>query len=343
MKYRLLLLLETLKSLFCLIFSRAKNRVILIGTPLHGNLGDHAIALSLCDLFNQNNIQFVEVLGAVYRKFPNIFASFITKTDTICICGGGFLGSLWTVEDDMVLSVLEKFKNNKIIIAPQSIFFYENDVARIERTKTIYTNCKDLTVFLRENNSYELCKILFADMKIKIQKCPDIVFSLNFTTGIEKTRENKVLLCFRTDKEQVLSDFDEKLLKEKIVQKKLSFEDISTVVPYAISSVARKREVLSILCKIASSKLVITDRLHAMIFCYITETPCIVFDNISRKVSGVYEWIKDCDYIRYCATFDVEKIDFNLKGGKRKDFSIEFAPLLEELGQCTKIQEAENE
>ena len=116
-----------------------------------------------------------------------------------------------------------------------------------------------------------------------------------------------------------------------------------TVVPYAISSVARKREVLSILRKIASSKLVITDRLHAMIFCYITETPCIVFDNISRKVSGVYEWIKDCDYIRYCATFDVEKIDFNLKGGKRKDFSIEFAPLFEELGQCTKIQEAENE
>src|SRR5699024_1734022 len=47
----------------------------------------------------------------------------------------------------------------------------------------------------------------------------------------------------------------------------------------------------------STSKLVVTDRLHGMIFSLITGTPCIAFDNISKKVSGVYEWFKDTGYI----------------------------------------------
>ena len=47
----------------------------------------------------------------------------------------------------------------------------------------------------------------------------------------------------------------------------------------------------------ANHKLILTDRLHGMIFAAITGTPCIAFDNCSRKVSGVYEWIKNIGYI----------------------------------------------
>ena len=45
-------------------------------------------------------------------------------------------------------------------------------------------------------------------------------------------------------------------------------------------------------------KLVITDRLHGMLFSAITHTPCIAIDNLSRKVSGVYEWIKALPYVK---------------------------------------------
>lgn len=47
------------------------------------------------------------------------------------------------------------------------------------------------------------------------------------------------------------------------------------------------------------AQLVITDRLHAMIFAAITETPCIAMDNKSKKVKGVYEWIRDLPYVQY--------------------------------------------
>lgn len=331
MKYKFLFVLEFIKSFLALLFVRAARRVVLIGTPLHGNLGDHAIALALCDYFRQNGVRYVEITGAVYRKFPRVLNARIRKSDTICICGGGFLGSLWTAEDDMVLSVLEKFKSNKIVIAPQSVFFYENDSARIERTKCIYGNCKDLSVFLRERNSYELVKNLLSGTGVKISLVPDIVFRLD-TRAVPKLSPNgKILLCFRTDKEKIISDEQKSRLVQRIRQSGFEYEEIDTVLPHNVPRCMRKKEVYALLAKIRAARLVIADRLHAMLFAYITETPCYVFDNISRKVSGVYKWITDAEYIRYCAAFDESAIDFDLLRGKRKNFSAEFAPLFAEL------------
>ena len=48
-----------------------------------------------------------------------------------------------------------------------------------------------------------------------------------------------------------------------------------------------------------AAELVITDTLHAMILCTITGTPCLAYDNISHKVSGVYEWIRQIPYIHF--------------------------------------------
>ena len=48
----------------------------------------------------------------------------------------------------------------------------------------------------------------------------------------------------------------------------------------------------------SSSKLVVTDRLHGMIFSAITNTPCICFDNKNGKVSAQYEWIRNNSYVK---------------------------------------------
>ena len=56
-----------------------------------------------------------------------------------------------------------------------------------------------------------------------------------------------------------------------------------------------------------SSKLVITDRLHAMIFAAITETPCVVILSKSHKVKGVYQWIKHLNYIKLVENLDTLK------------------------------------
>ena len=49
----------------------------------------------------------------------------------------------------------------------------------------------------------------------------------------------------------------------------------------------------------ARSEIVITDRLHGMIFAAITGTKCIVLNSKSPKIKGCFEWIKDLKYIYF--------------------------------------------
>lgn len=57
----------------------------------------------------------------------------------------------------------------------------------------------------------------------------------------------------------------------------------------------------------SESRLIITDRLHGMIFAYITKTPAIVLPNSNFKITGCYEWIKECGYIKMVDNSDFEE------------------------------------
>ena len=52
----------------------------------------------------------------------------------------------------------------------------------------------------------------------------------------------------------------------------------------------------------AAARLVVTDRLHGMIFSAITGTPCVVLSNYNHKVRGTYEWISYLPYIKFAGS-----------------------------------------
>ena len=60
----------------------------------------------------------------------------------------------------------------------------------------------------------------------------------------------------------------------------------------------REKELLKLIELISHSGFVVTDRLHGMIMSIISGTPCIALDNSSKKVSGVYEFIKDISTVK---------------------------------------------
>ena len=76
---------------------------------------------------------------------------------------------------------------------------------------------------------------------------------------------------------------------------------------YVTPELKRKKVIYKKLKKFAKSKIVITDRLHGMIFAYLTQTPCIVFSNYNHKVIGTYEWIKDVNYIELANIDNMEE------------------------------------
>ncbi|WP_304309931.1 polysaccharide pyruvyl transferase family protein [Bifidobacterium tibiigranuli] len=47
------------------------------------------------------------------------------------------------------------------------------------------------------------------------------------------------------------------------------------------------------------AELIITDRLHGMVFAALAGTPCIAFNNTDHKVQGVYEWLSSLPYITF--------------------------------------------
>uniref|UniRef100_UPI0025E5D116 polysaccharide pyruvyl transferase family protein n=1 Tax=Thomasclavelia sp. TaxID=3025757 RepID=UPI0025E5D116 len=53
-----------------------------------------------------------------------------------------------------------------------------------------------------------------------------------------------------------------------------------------------KNEITKKLNEISCFKFIITDRLHAMVLARIVNVPCFFIDNKTKKISGVYSWIK---------------------------------------------------
>ena len=71
-------------------------------------------------------------------------------------------------------------------------------------------------------------------------------------------------------------------------------------VPYGVPAEVREFEVERKFDEFRRARLVITDRLHGMIFAAITGTPCIALNNSSGKVEGVWSlWLRHLDYVKF--------------------------------------------
>lgn len=284
-----------------------KERIILIGTPEHGNLGDHLIAEGEIEFLQDrfSDYKIIEITGEHYRYQRNQIQNLVKSEDVIVITGGGFLGSLWMIEEEMVRDIIECFDDNKIVIFPSTIYFENNDFGRreLEKSKKIYRKHKDLSICVRDEKSINMAKQLLGEENSnKIIYTPDIALYLNKTQ--ESPNREGILFCLREDKEKVLSDIDTEEIKRSAKDKGISIKRTSTVIPRQVKKESRDMELQAILGEFRESRLVITDRLHGMVLAAITGTPCIAMDNSSGKVKGVYAWIKYLNYITFANDVD---------------------------------------
>lgn len=160
-----------------------------------------------------------------------------------------------------------------------------------------FYNQENITIAAREEQSFNIMKELYP--KANILLTPDIVLSMG-VQEFENDR-NGVLLCFRDDQEKGLDNRDIYKLVCRLKRQGYDCSMTSMIYHQCITEGMWGEE-------IASSKLLITDRLHGMIFAALTQTPCIVFGNNHHKVFGVYQWIKELPYIQFVFSVD-EAVD----------------------------------
>lgn len=278
------------------VFKDNPKSVFLLLTPEHGNIGDQGIALAETILLNNLGIQYIELTGRKLEqmKIRNQFSAL--NGFPILLNGGGYLGTIWMDSENIARSIILNNPDSPIMFLPNTIYYEDSDIGRREfqKSKIIYNGHKNLCLYAREQSSYN--KMLRAYKNVKL--IPDVVLSLDpYSFNIER---KGCLLCLRSDREKTrTNDDDDHLISiiNELFPDQYSFTDMIGQEYIPVNK--RKAAVEGKLNEFCGAELVITDRLHGMIFCALSGTPCIVINSQSPKIKGCYEWIKDLEYIKF--------------------------------------------
>lgn len=325
-------------SLFAFLLYGRKKDFLLLCTPTHGNLGDQAIALAEISFLKNEGFSFFEITAENLDGYYKFYSRYSGTNQKILVHGGGFLGSIWPKEELRFRNIIISFLNKKIIVLPQTITFDFSKKTTEEFFNESY-NCykqhSNIVFFFRDSNSIKFVEKYMNDLNFFY--VPDIVLSYKKFNSNNIRNENIIFLK-RHDVEKQMSDDDEKMLihtlKEFYPQSEIKYSD--TCLNQPIFPFMRKKMVERKFAEIASYKFVVTDRLHGMIFAYLTDTPCLALNNQNGKVKSVFQWLEKNETIVFCN--NINNIEKQIKDFANKsinnstiDFSPYFKNLKEEL------------
>lgn len=270
---------------------------------VHGNMGDQALGYCRRIFLKRIGVPEQDIVEYTSRDrmryWPQI-CKVHSEKDVIILRGGGFWGDLWLDGFEAILQYIAQFSANQIVVFPQSVYFGTTPASNnlLAKSQEILQRANRVCLFARDFHSFELLNRYYPFCKTFVT--PDTV--LSYKPRLEpKTNREGILLCLRNDKEKnpamdrIRSDLTQILQR---INDKIIYQDTS--IDFNLQRLAERDKKLYELWRVfAGAKLVITDRLHGMIFAAITETPCIVFDNLDGKVGEQYKWIQDLPYVTF--------------------------------------------
>ena len=265
-----------------------KKNIYLFMIPEHGNIGDYAIAYAEEKLIRKflPDFNLITISLAEWSVMEQEIRINMRDDSVIVITGGGFFGDLWS-SGMKSKEIAEAFPNNKVIFFPNNLTYRECDWYNSSSVLVDMDWLKqhnNVFIFLREKGSYEF-------IKKYTERCylaPDMAMLLHFP-NLEKKRHNKILLILRNDSEK--SFIYEKDLKRVLNENGISYDEEDIHQGRYISWEEGKKLLDEIVKRIQKYDLVITDRLHGMILSTISETPCIAYDSLTKKIRRTYDWI----------------------------------------------------
>lgn len=276
-----------------------KNNIYVVLAADYGNLGDVAISYAQYEFLKSNFPEYNIVDVPISRNIKNIrtISKLIKSEDIITIVGGGNLTDKYQEIENCRLAWIKSFPNNKIISFPQTIDFtsYELEGSSFQKSKKIYESHSDLHIFARESISYE---VMTNKLKVNIYLCPDIVLSQNQSNS--NFSRKGIVCCIRKDEESIFDEAERSSIVKSIQEcfhDEVTFTD-THIGRGGLTWVERKEKLNQIWDTFKCSEVVVTDRLHGMIFSAITKTPCVVILNNNHKISQTYkDWLQGLNHI----------------------------------------------
>ena len=290
-----------------------KGRVIFIEYPVHGNVGDTLIWWGTEKFFERNKINITDrfSLRLGWRAHKAL-----SKCDTVCFQGGGNFGDLYTFGQRIRKEIAQRYPDKRIVILPQSVHF-QNQENLVEDCKILRKH-PDLHIFLRDKQSYA---ILEEQSLPNLYLCPDMAHALWGHIKPTQEPEKEKLFLLRRDKEKSFLPEDLKsmentafdwpdLLKDPLMflLYQLGFQTdridgriLGNMLPaLAIWNLAANRMVTMSLKMFSKHRIIVSNRMHAMIFSTLLEKEAIIYDNSYRKLSTYAElWLSDVEGITF--------------------------------------------
>jgi len=268
----------------------------------YGNIGDIAITVAQARFLARfaGGRQVVQVpLDRALRVVRSIRRQ-LRPDDLVTVVGGGNMGSLYPDIEALRQLVIRLFPGNPVVCFPQSLDWQDTEasgraLAAIARR---YTRHRKLAVFARESASFARLGELFALRGgVRLALVPDIVFSLSpADVGVAPAAARAgILACLRHDKERRVSDAQGERIRALLAGAGEPVRFTDTHVPLSGLDEAQALALLQgKLREFAAARLVVTDRLHGMIFAAIAGTPCVALPNATHKVTQTWrDWLSE--------------------------------------------------
>jgi pyruvyl transferase EpsI len=266
----------------------------LIATPRHGNLGDQAIALGELKYFQDQGVPLCEFsemqLHYLLYYLRPLFRWLLPQDAKLYLHGGGCLGDLYPLTENMRRDLLRTFPHHKICILPQS--FYVDSDASGHAMAALYDACDDVTIHLRDETSYALAQAYFTRCKLQLTIDAATYLQGRFPIGASSKPPVDLLCLKRRDKE---SYYDSALFDAVIceLEKTWRVERSDTVLqpePRLLGKRRRAGVVRRKLQDCARARVVVTDRFHGMVFAVLAGTPCVVLRSLDHKIVAGARW-----------------------------------------------------
>ena len=139
---------------------------------------------------------------------------------------------------------------------------------------------------------------------------PDVVHALRAEYAFDRSG---ALVCLRDDAEGTLDGERKKRITDLALKLTGSVERSSNMYTEDVTRDIRGLVVRKELMRFARRQLVITDRLHGMIFSAVTGTPCVVLSSCDHKIQEYYEaFFRDSNAVFFIGE-DMEKLEDAVK------------------------------
>lgn len=317
-----------------------KKKCFLLPTADYGNLGDLAITEAQLQLLHENFKGLVIEIqtGEVWQQLK-CMKKYMNSDDLICLQGGGNMSDFYPMFEFERCTILSFFPDVHIIQMPQTMSYSSPNSSLLSYTKKVYSKTENLHIFAREAISLPMMKHAYPNTDVQL--VPDIVLGIDtqkIIGTLQQPERTNITTILRNDIEKKTSSADSAQLITALHTTNLPVTETDTSFEQnGITPVERQKLLKNFLLLLMRSELAITDRLHGMVFSALTETPCIVLSNNNHKIAGVYEWIKDLNYIQFANSVDeaismVPKLlEVTPERFPRKKMLEQFGPLFSEI------------